>query len=157
MNSVYKYIIFYPEPDESQSMCVVMSLLTLLFMDDIFEHIHSPTELFHPEHLPLHAYSVPIKTKWLGMSVFQWAQLDLVTRQWVTHSREAISYSKYHSWLAHFSLIHGFQHKFINTVTVDVQSLQCGQEEGRSLLQVGTCPKHIKSYLQLTSPFPVRG
>ncbi|KIM77981.1 hypothetical protein PILCRDRAFT_607297 [Piloderma croceum F 1598] len=109
-DSVYKYVIFYPEPDESRSMCVVTSLLALLFMDDVFEHIHSPAELFHPEHPPLHAYSVPIKTEWLEISVFRRAQLDLVTRQWVTHPRDAISYSKYHAWLTHFSLVRGFHH-----------------------------------------------
>jgi hypothetical protein len=111
-DSVYKYSIFYLEPDETRSMCVATGILTILFMDDVFEHIRTPEQLFHPEHPPLHAYSVKIKAKWLGVSVFRQAQFDPATQIWGTHPTKATPYNRYYNALQHFSLIRGFHRKF---------------------------------------------
>jgi hypothetical protein len=50
---VFKYIVLYPEPDDSRPVCPITSLASLLLQDDVFKHIHTAKELFHPKHPPL--------------------------------------------------------------------------------------------------------
>jgi hypothetical protein len=113
---VYKYAIFHPEPNKSRSMCVVT--------DNIFEYICSPKELFHPEHPPLHAYSLPIKSQWHKISVFRRAQLDTALQTWGTHPTKAIPYPRDYGSLQHFSLVQGFHHKSL-IFTCDSIQLNC--------------------------------
>jgi hypothetical protein len=108
---MFKYIVHYPEPDESRPVCPVTSLASLLLQDDIFKHIHTTEELFHPKHPPLHAYSVSIKDEWLGVSVFRAAQFDKKLQEWKTHPTKAIPYPMYYGWLQFFSLTRGFHCK----------------------------------------------
>ena len=112
-DSIFKYIVLYPEPDGSRAMCPVTSFVSLLLMDDVFENIHTAEEPFHPKHPPTHAYSVPIKSKWLSLSVFRVSHFDRELKQWKTHHSKAIPYKTYYQWLRHFSLTRGFHRKLL--------------------------------------------
>jgi len=105
---VFKYVVFYLEPDESWSMCVITGLISLLLQDDVFVHLHSPEEIFHPINPPMHAYSLPIKSEWQSVLVFQWIVFDLALQLWITHPSDVVSYLMYYRWLQYYSLSSGF-------------------------------------------------
>jgi hypothetical protein len=134
-DSVFKYVVFYPEPDGSRSMCVVTALVTLLLQDDVFEHVHSAEEIFHPQHPPLRGYSLPMKPQWRKISVFRRSQFNTALRVWETHPTEAIPYPVYYGWLQHFSISRGFHRKrqFL-LVFFDFSKLNCARRPYHALL-----------------------
>lgn len=103
-DSVFKYVILYPEEDKTRFMCPVTPLISIFLDDDAFLNVHTAAEIFYPLIPPTHAYTLPFKPEWAGRSVFRRPLFQKSTKSWETHPTDVITYNQYLKWLSFFSI-----------------------------------------------------